>query len=795
MRKPAITAIVLAVFGSASASADAPVDYEREIRPIFDKHCYSCHGAEKQTSGLRVDALRFLRQGGDRGPALTPGAPADSLLMDAIAGDGTEIPPMPPKGERLTSSEISLIREWVKQGAPGPREASSIAATRAPKSDHWAFQPISRPSLPTVRDVSWTRTPIDRFILTRLERDGVRPSPETDRATLLRRATLDLTGLPPTVDETQAFLADIRPDAYERCVSRLLASPAYGERWGRHWLDAACYADSGGYESDFPRSLWRYRDWVIDALNHDLPFDQFASQQLAGDLMPSDSLEPLIATGFLCTAMYDGTLGQGENARLKMTVDRVNMIGTVFLGLTLGCAQCHSHKFDPISQREYYQFFAFLNNIDDGRQELELAPPEEIARRDALRIRLEALERELRAYEHAATWEEGLADAVATPLSDAAGEAERTRRRTAFLDRDFGHGLRVKTIAALRDQDPKIRKTHVARELAAPRTTHIFRRGEFSEPAGAVKPNVPTVLPRMTGGDHASRLDLARWLVVPSNPLTARVIVNRVWQQYFGLGIVATEDNFGLSGEPPSHPELLDWLAHDFVTQGWSLKRLHRLIVESAVYRQSSHVRPELAEVDPQNRLLARQSRMRLEAESIRDAALAVSGLLSRKVGGPSVFPYQPEGVLTGRAVKADWVVSPGEDRHRRGMYTYFWRLTPHPFLRLFDAPDSSSACTRRTRSNTPVQALTLLNDPMFIECAEALANRLLKDIPAGDRERIRHAFRLCLGREATTSELQKIERYLADWRAPGATSERDRSAWVGLARAMLNLDEFMTKE
>ena len=458
-----------------------------------------------------------------------------------------------------------------------------------------------------------------------------------------------------------------------------------------------------------------------------------------------------------------------------------------------------------------------------------MASPEEIARRDAVRAQVAALEQERKAYESTtaareAAWEANLDAAaqlgwrrVAGCAADRAArrtEPQKVGLRTVFLAQDPGYQHRWETIKSLRDREPKFLKTHVAREFAVPRTTRVFRRGEFSQPGDPVLPGVPAVLPSLSGPDPKSRLDLARWLVEPNHPLTARVFVNRVWEHYFGMGLVSTEDNFGLSGEPPSQPELLDWLASEFIARGWSLKALHRLIIGSATYRQSSHVRPELAGVDPSNRLLARQSRLRLEAEAIRDSALSVSGLLSRKIGGPSVFPYQPEGIMKGRADRGVWVESLGADRYRRGMYTHFWRLTPNPFLRLFDAPDATAACTRRIRSNTPLQALTLLNDPTFTECARVLADRLWNDVPEGGRERARHAFRLCLGREPTRDELRKVERYLHDQRrdAAGVDSpqgsvgdaqptkdleapSRTPSEWVGFARALLNLDEFITRE
>jgi mono/diheme cytochrome c family protein len=823
-----IVVILIAGSGAAGARAGDPVDYSRDIRPILSKRCFACHGPEKRRAGLRLDGMSFLHQGGDRGPAIITGAASESLLVKAVVGDDPDVTAMPPKGERLTPEEVSLIRAWIDQGTHGPT-AETRTQPKAQASDHWAFRSVVRPPLPLVRDVSWVRNPIDHLILARLQRQGIRPAPEADRATLLRRLSLDLTGLPPTLADVDGFLADERPGAYERCVERLLASPSYGERWGRHWLDAASYADSGGSESDLPRSMGKYREWIIDALNRDLSFDRFVVEQLAGDLLPGATVEQTIATGFLCTAMSDGTL-ENEHVRLQMAVDRVNLIGTVFLGLTLGCAQCHSHKFDPISQREYYQFFAFFNNIDDARQEWELASPEEIARRDAVRAQVAALEQERKTYESTtaareAAWEANLDAAararLAPELRAALGiaparrtEPQKLGLRTVFLAQDPGYQHRWETIKSLRDREPKFLKTHVARELAEPRTTHVFRRGEFSQPGDPVLPGVPAVLPSRSGPDPKSRLDLARWLVEPNHPLTARVFVNRVWEHYFGMGLVSTEDNFGLSGEPPSQPELLDWLASEFIARGWSLKALHRLIIGSATYRQSSHVRPELAGVDPSNRLLARQSRLRLVAEAIRDSALSVSGLLSRKIGGPSVFPFQPEGIMEGRADQGVWVESAGADRYRRGMYTHFWRLTPNPFLRLFDAPDATAACTRRIRSNTPLQALTLLNDPTFTECARALANRLWNDVPEGGRERARHAFRLCLGREPMRDELRKVEHYLHDQRRDAARVDspqgsvgdaqptknleapsRTPSEWVGFARALLNLDEFITRE
>jgi mono/diheme cytochrome c family protein len=797
---------LVAALSASFAQADDAVDYDRDVRPILGKRCVGCHGPATKKSGLRVDAREFMLQGGDRGPAIVPGAVEKSPLIQAIGGGGGDVPTMPPRGTRLTDAEVAVIRSWVAHGAAGPA-ASARDGSASAASEHWAFRPITRPQLPAARHANAVRNPIDQFILARLDREGIEPAPEADRRTLLRRLSLDLIGLPPTTAEIDAFLADPQADAYDRCVERLLASPHYGERWARYWLDDAAYADSGGYESDFPRTLWPYRDWVIDAHNRDMPFDQFVIEQLAGDLLPSATVSQRVATGFLCTAMFDGTLGQYETARLKMTVDRVNLVGTVYLGLTLGCAQCHSHKFDPISQREYYQFFAFLNELDDTDNDagvaLELGTPEQFRARDTIRACVAQLERDLKAYEQSAepqrvAWETRLDPAARTRLAPDVraalaiapakrDDAQKATVSNAYFVQDAERLRRVEAIKRKRDEEPKLVAARVAKDVAKPRGTRVFRRGEFSQPAEAVMPGVPAVLPPISSGGRGDRLALARWLVGPGNPLTARVIVNRVWQRHFGVGLVETEDNFGLSGEPPSHPELLDWLATALIARGWSMKALHRLIVGSATYRQSSRTRSELAERDPANRLLARQSRLRLEAEALRDSALAVSGLLSSKLGGPSVFPYQPDGIMAGRATKADWVVSPGADRHRRTLYTCFWRTTPHPFLRLFDAPDTTSACTRRIRSNTPLQALTLLNDPEFTSCANALAQRLRREVPAAGRDRIRHAYRLCLAREPLPRELEKIERFLDE--------ARTDDGWAELARALLNLDEFVTKE
>jgi hypothetical protein len=665
-----------------------------------------------------------------------------------------------------------------------------------------------------VQQSAWVRNLIDCFILARLEHEGLTPSPEADRVTLIRRLSLDLLGLPPPVAEIDAFLADKRANAYERLVERFLRSPHYGERWGRHWLDQARYADSNGYNADSRRSIWKYRDWVIGALNGDLPFDQFVIEQLAGDLLPNTTLEQKIATGFHRNSMFNDEGGTDpEQSRDEGLVDRVNTTGAVFLGLTVGCAQCHDHKYDPIAQREYYQLYAFFNNADDVT--LACAAPDVVARRDAVLAQVAALQQELAGYGKTLeaglpAWEKALEEparrrlppdvrAVLAVPPERRNAKQQQLLTAAFKSQDSGFRERQTTIAALRQREPLLVTTLALQERATPRPTHVHIRGDFLRKGVVVSPGTPAVLPPLSGakpGVAPNRLDLARWLVDPRNPLTARVAMNRLWQQYFGTGLVETENDFGFRGTPPSHPELLDWLATEFITRRWSLKAMHRLIVTSATYRQASHYRPQLREADPRDRLLARQTRLRLEAEVIRDAALAASGLLVSTVGGPSVFPPQPGGLDAFARSKKNWKADVGANRYRRGIYTHFWRSIPYPSLTVFDATDATTACTRRNRSTTPLQALTLANDQAFFECAQALAGRVLKEAKPKDDERLRYAFRLCLAREPSLDEVQSLGGWLDRQRAsaPGADG-KERLAWTQLSRVLLNLDEFITRE
>jgi hypothetical protein len=837
---------VVALLPALAAARDT--DFAQDVKPVLMKHCAACHGPDKQRGSLRLDSARGALAGGSAGPAVVAGKSASSLLVKAVLGID-DVKAMPPKGPRLSPAEVGILRKWIDEGAKVPA-GEALART---KSKHWSFQKVVRPPLPIVKGRgptgAWPRNAIDRFVLARLEKEGIAPSPEADRVTLLRRLHLDLTGIPPTPAQVDAFLADRRPGAYERVVDRLLASPHYGERWGRHWLDQARYADSNGYSIDAPRSIWKYRDWVIAALNADMPFDRFTVEQLAGDLLDKPTPEQRIATGFHRNTQINEEGGIDlEQFRVEAIVDRTNTTGSVFLGLTVGCCQCHDHKFDPLSQREYYQLYAFFNSVDDRR--LDLLTEDVQRKRKAALAEVQRLEKELLRLDGITEakleqWEGSLSAESRKKLPKAiqnilaiAVNGRSERQHQVLLDAyrrvtEVGHvvgGLsgplalaaqthllqsRIrleKAIAQAKRMVPTLTTTLVVNERKMPRMTTIQLGGDFLRKGATVAPDVPAVLPPLAGKPKRTRLDLARWLVDGKNPLTGRVLVNRIWQQYFGLGLVETDNDFGTQGTRPSHPELLDFLADEVVRRGWRLKELHRLIVTSATYRQSSLARPELRTRDARNLLLARQNRLRLEAEEVRDVALSASGLLTQTIGGPSVYPPQPTGVYSFTQVPRTWTASVGPDRYRRGMYTFFWRSAPHPGLIVFDAPDATTACTRRNRSNTPLQALTLLNDQAFLECARALAGRILSESKGDDGERLAHGFRLAVSRLPTQREqtiltdlLRRQKQALAGNAAEARTlvqgstlpeaSAAERAAWVQVARVLLNLDELITRE
>jgi hypothetical protein len=753
--------MVLALLAVGAAVA-APVDFEKEIKPILQSQCVSCHGTEKQKGGLRLDAGPVAMAGGVTGKSIEPGKGKTSLLVKRLRGeDGEDV--MPLKKPALSAEQIALFERWIDEGAKWP-EVGPVATAKK----HWAFEPVVRPNEPAVKDRQWARNAIDRFILAKLEEKKIRPSAEAPKETLLRRVHLDLTGLPPTPAEVATFVNDPSSDAYEKAIERLLASPAYGERWGRHWLDVARYADSNGYSMDNPRTIWPYRDWVINAINADMPFDRFVTEQLAGDLLPNATVQNKVATGFHRNTQINEEGGvDPEQFRVEAVVDRVATTATGLMGLTVACAQCHNHKFDPISQKDYYRFFAFFNTSDDPTLRLTSTPEQEKELTD-LREQIKK------------------ADADAKAAKDGATRLKAVELAASLKKRERSIGMTTMVIA----ERPQGRKTNV------------MIKGDFTRPGDEVTPGVPQVLPPLDTA-KPTRLDLSRWLMGPKHPLTARVTVNRIWQQYFGRGIVETENDFGTQGIPPTHPELLDWLATEFIRLGWSQKAMHRLIVTSSTYRQSSNARPDLDLVDPTNKLLARQTRLRLEGEVVRDVALSASGLLVQKVGGPSVYPPQPEGVTTLGQIKHKWPTSTGPDRYRRGMYTFQFRATPHPLLSSFDAPDGFSACTRRVKSNTPLQALNLLNDAGFVEFTRAFASRILKE---GGDDRLGFAMKLVTGRTPSAEERATLERLHKRWNASidaaeakglagrdGATAEE--AAWVLVARVLLNLDETITRE
>ncbi|WP_169975386.1 PSD1 and planctomycete cytochrome C domain-containing protein [Tautonia rosea] len=837
-------AVAVCLFVPASVPAEEPIDFDRTIRPIFEAQCLGCHGAEDRKGGLLLTSRREALLPTDSGePALVPGDPDGSELLHRVESND-ELDRMPPSGDRLTPTQIEAIRAWIAQGAdwPGADETETT---------HWAYVPPVRPSLPEVGDERWSGNPIDRFIRARLDDQGLEPSPEADRATLIRRLSLDLIGLPPTPEEVDAFLGDDRPDAYNRLVDRLIASPRYGERWATPWLDLARFADSNGFQRDGFRDVWPYRDWVVRALNADMPFDQFTIEQIAGDLLPDASIDQHIATGFNRGNPVNVEAGVDQEAnRVNGVVDRVNAVSTVWLGSTIACAQCHNHKYDPITQREYYQLFAYFNNTpietifrtEGNTSELDFtgpsmeipSPPEMIVRRkeltdlrDGLTERIDTLSN--RVWEDRLEWEEQLRNdpdhrselpkAVEEVLRIADEDRTKAQHQTIKDHLLADHPEVASARLQMAELDEQIEALAPARslvmiELDEPRPTFVMKRGNFLDPGAQVQPGVPEVFHPLPPDAPKNRLGLAQWLVDPNNPLISRVAVNRAWLAFFGRALVSTPEDFGTQGARPSHPELLDWLAVEFVESGWSTKHLHRLIVTSRTYQQSSAISAELLELDPENALYARGSRFRLDAEMIRDNALHAAGLLTESMGGPPVFPPQPENIwrVTG-LVDNTYRTSEGPDRHRRGLYTILRRSAPYPSFVAFDSSDRSQCLVQRSRTNTPLQALTLLNDPAYVEIAQALARRVMTEYPEdGFDDRLTRAFRLCLARKPTSSELESLanvwhglhDRYADDPRATSALLGNDAdptidpvdwAAWLGVANVLLNLDETITRE
>jgi len=1029
---PATEELSKAALALLPKPADRKIDFVKDVQPIFVSACYGCHGPKKQEAALRLDHKPTALKGGERGVAIIPGKSTESLLIHLVSGLLKD-EFMPKKGERLSAEQVGVLRAWIDQGAQWP-ESASVALKN--KTDHWAFKAPIKPAPPVVQDKTWPKNAIDNFILARLEKEGLKPSAEAEKITLLRRISLDLIGLPPSIKDVEAYLADQSPDAYQKQIERLLASPHYGERWGRHWLDGARYADSDGFEKDKPRSAWPYRDWVINAVNRDLPYDQFVIEQIAGDQLANPTQEQIVATGFLRNSMINEEGGvDPEQFRMEAMFDRMEAIGKSVLGLTVQCCQCHTHKYDPITHDEYYRLFAFLNN-DHEAQPMVYTPGELRMRADVLRqvseteadlkhknpdwesrmakweeewqarpkiewkviqpvvedistggqryipqkdgsffaggyqptkhdvkmtittdvknitaFRLECMnDSNLPAHgpgrskfgsfaltefkvEAASAKEPGKRQAVKfnkassdlepppeTPINLLFNEKKPVKRfigpasyaidakaNTAWSN-DLGPGRRNRDCTAVFNAEKPIEHEggteltirltqnhggwnsddlhannlgrfrlsittaenagadvippNVRQILAVPRDkrspaqvaavfaywrttqpewkeantkidqfwkahpegttqmvleardemrlTSVLKRGDWLKPAKPVSPGVPAFLHPLPANAPPTRLTFARWLVDPKSPTAARSMVNRMWQNYFGIGIVATSEDFGTQCEPPSHPELLDWLACDFMEKGWSLKEMHRLIVNSATYKQSSKVTPELYSKDQYNRLLARSARLRVEGEIVRDISLAVSGLLNPAVGGRSVMPPAPAFLFQPPASYAPfpWVDEIGPERYRRAIYTYRRRSTPYPLLQTFDAPEGTTSCVRRGRSNTPLQALMTLNETLYVESAQGLARRILEEGGTSDTDRINYAFRRTLSRLPTDNELKRLQALLEKQRAakvegagnppenlPAGTTPADFAAYTTVSRVLLNLDETITKE
>jgi hypothetical protein len=772
---------------------------------------------------------------------------------------------MPPRkfAKPLSNAQIEILTRWIAGGAV--------------YSTHWAFLPPLPRSPPKVESHGWIRNPIDAFILARLEPSHLTPSREADRTTLVRRLTLDLTGIPPTLAEVDAFVSDSNPDAYDRLVERLLGSPHYGERMAVPWLDLARYADTNGGTADFGREMWRYRDWVIGAFNANLPFDQFTVEQLAGDLLPDAAVSAKVATGFLRNEALQLEICEDQQETIKL-VDRINTVATTWLGVTAGCAQCHDHKYDPLSQREYYQMLAYFNdhprqdplkNSDllrnvDGRGNmkplLKFPSPAQTSRLAECRDHLLRLDTEIQnllqrtripatllGSSHTGrevtiiAWEEIERDRITRQESGVPAcirailqvePGQRTEQQAADLRAFYLEQVEPRaTFARLHTDKERLQKEARAAEAEISSTmvlsdppdradTFVLTRGDVAQKGEKVSPGVPAFLPPLPSTAKNDRLSFARWLTSPWHPLTARVTVNRVWQQHFGVGLVDTPEDFGTQGNPPTHPELLDWLAMRFIESGWDVKALHRLIVNSATYRQSSWVTPQLLQVDPQNRLYARGPRFRLPAEAIRDNALALAGLLDRRVGGTGVFPYQPVGLWEevrhiNDFTAQQYAQSHGRDLYRRGIYVYWKRTRPHPALALFDVPNRDVCTVRRQTTNTAIQALVLLNDPTIVECARSVAVRMCRETRSGSDERLAHGFRLCTARPPRPHELTVLCRVYAgelarfraqpaeatallgvgESRAPQDMDPPELAALTVVAHLLLNLAETLTLE
>ena len=766
-------------------AADAAPSFNRDIRPILANTCFACHGPD---SGTREADLRLDTEAGSHESVIIPGDADSSEFIRRISSDDPDerMPPASSKKPPLTKAQIELLTRWVKAGAK--------------YEPHWAYIPPQRPPVPDVKQSAWARNDIDRFLLAKQESQGLGPSPEADRATLVRRLYFDLTGLPPSQAQVQRFVKDKRPDAYEKLVDKLLASPAFGERMATWWFDLVRFADTVGYHGDQDQRITPYRDYVIKSFNDNLPFNQFTIEQLAGDLLPNPTLWQIVATGYnrILQTTHEGG-AQDAEYRAIMMADRVRNFSETWMAGSLGCAQCHDHKFDPYSQEDFHSLQAFFADVDEYGSFQPVAtntlptprPPEMLAWTLPIYEKIQKLDKKI---------------------------AEKEKSLTGLLkdgwekDRDELTALRKERV----DLEAQFVPTMITKAVP-PREIRILPRGNWMDRSGkVVQPHTPHFLKQIDTGDRrANRLDLAQWLVSRDHPLTARVVVNRLWKQYYGVGLSKLLIDIGARGEVPPDQELLDWLALNFMDHGWDMKRVIRQMVTSSAYRQTSVPRPELEAADPENRLVARQSRFRMEAEQIRDNALAVSGLLVNKLGGEIVRPYQPAKYYSPlNFPEREYTASDGSDQFRRAVYVHWQRQFLHPWLMAFDAPSREECTAQRPISSTPTAALVLLNDPSFVEAARALAARIIEKAPADDGKRIHWAWRQVLGRDATPAEANVLatllnkhrKQYTADAKATAAIlavgisppakkgDPAELAAWTSVSRVLLNLNETITR-
>lgn len=802
----------------SAGNADTVRFFDTEVRPLLKQNCLTCHGGDRPAGGLSLTGGDALRKGGLSGPAVSPASPERSLLLRAVRYLG---PKMPPTG-RLPQAQIDVLARWVRLGAPWPAGDAQPEPAGPPKVTpeamrFWAFQPVRRPTIPRVKNGAWVRTPVDNFILAKLEATGQQPVPPAAKTALLRRLYYDLIGLPPSPAEVHAFLKDSSPDAYNRVVERLLASPQYGERWGRHWLDLVRYAETNSYERDGPKpNAWRYRDYVIKSFAADKPYDQFVREQLAGDELPERTADSLIATGFYRLGIWDDEPSDPQQALYDDLDDIVSTTGQVFLGLTVNCARCHDHKLDPIPQRDYYRLLSFFNGINrlgvrsnESVAEASLrpiAPPEEIQRQKSEvaaheeRVRrnsesLQALERKV------------AADLMPVEKEEFRNETLRPQILKKRVPSLVSPSEYARYLALTEERDRLRRSAPKALDMALcvteqgprPRETHVLLRGNPHVEGEKVEPGFPSVLnppspivePPASAHSCGRRLALARWIASPENPLTARVMVNRIWQYHFGRGIVRTTSNFGFQGTRATHPELLDWLAAEFVAQGWRMKPIHRLIVTSAAYRMSSQSNPRALTKDPENDLFWRFDMRRLEAEEVRDSILAANGSLNLDQGGPSVYPVIPPAVLAGQSVPgAGWGKSTEQEQCRRSVYIYVKRSLTLPMIASFDGPETDFSCPVRFATVQPTQALGMLNSEFMQQQARVFAAFLKQHAGESPADQIRMALERVLQRSPTEKEVARGVRLLAALQRDPAVSAE--GALVAYCVVALNLNEFL---